>query len=251
MKPCEEDEDYVNLRTKHENSSLGDYMLQKIENIGFSNNLTEILKKYINESSDGSTYRESFISILVSIIGTSDVLNEFLSIYGGEYQIVSDTTKVPKYETKFCVYSGDGDTHYISCTPKDGVYDPYDYNHQIPYTNGFCQTFAVLHTIKEYVGKEYEMKPYDYVTNSYKALKFISFILNTKSLKSKLNMSINEIYKEKDNYDLKSKPKLTLSMIQKIIQMFSKVDIYPGVLFSAEEIGVSDEIINNFKDVDH
>jgi hypothetical protein len=254
MKSEEQDEDYKMLHTYYNNSLFGDYVLRKInDNNGLGSKLTEVLKKYFNSSSDGSTYRESFITFLVSVIGTFDVLNEFLSIYGGEYQIVPNMRYGFLYKTKFCVYSGEGDTHYNSCTPTGGVYDPYDYNHQIPYTHGFCQTFSVYNTIKDNVGKEYEMKEYDYVNNSYKALQFISFILDTKSkvFRKILTNSINEVYKEKNNYDLKSSSKLTLFKIKKIIEMYSKIDIYPGILSSAEDVGYDEKLFNKFKAVDN
>lgn len=64
---------------------------------------------------------ESFISVLVSVIGDYKVLNNFLKVYGGEYQIVSNLNKVPIYSSNFCVYSGSGNTHYLSHSKK-GMY---------------------------------------------------------------------------------------------------------------------------------
>lgn len=240
------DVDFVKIYTpEYEKSDLGKYILNEIKNDGgFNINLTNELKKFFNCSSDGSTFRESFISVLVSIIGDDRVLNDFLKVYGGEYQIVSDIDKVPTYSSDFCVYSGNGNTHYVSHS-KNGVYEPYDH-HQIPYTNGLCQTFSVYNNIKDFLPKDYgNMKQYDYATNTFKALKFTHFILSQGYLKNPLNESIKAVYKENQNYDLKIKPKLTITSIKKIINKFNKIDVYPLIL-SAEDIGVSGHIVNNF-----
>lgn len=238
------------IMQKYQNSSMGKYILKEIKNNGgFNPTLTDLLKKYFNQSVDGSTYRESFISVLVSIIGCFDVLNGFLSKYGGEYQIVTDTRDIPKYDGNFCVYSGDSITHYISHTQEGGVYDPYDLNHQIPYSDGFCQTFSVYNVVGKCLTEKqqkYNMIPYDYVNNSFKAFRFISVILNDNRLKNMLNTSINEVYEKYVDYDLNPKPRLTLTSIKKILRLFNKVDIYTLILFSAEDIGMSDENIEKF-----
>jgi hypothetical protein len=81
-------------------------------------------------------------------------------------------------------------------------------------------------------------------------MKFLSIVLKTKLLKDVLNESIQKVYEESEKYDLKLTPRLTLTSINKIIKEFSKVDIYPGILSSAEDIGISDDIIYKFKQQD-
>ena len=227
---------------------LGKYILNILNNTGFDQTLTKILQKYFEPSVDGSTYRESFISVVVSIIGDYDVLQEFLKEYNGEYQIVTCLENIPTTSKDFCVYSEEGDTHYRTCI--NGIsYDSYDYGHQLPYTNGFCQTFSIIKSIKN---KELlnDMEPSHYVNNSLNALKFIPFILQKPSLKKSLQRSLNNIYKEHNAYDLKNTSKLTLTVIKKIIGMFKRIDIYPGLLSSACDIGISDNVINDFIKMD-
>lgn len=241
------DVDFKKICTSnHKKSYIGNYILNKIKKDGcFNIELTNELRRFFNSSSDGSTFRESFISVIVSIIGDYEVLNNFVKTYGGEYQIVSDIDKVPLYSSNFCIYSGNGYTHYNSHS-KNGVYEPYD-NHQIPYTNGFCQVFSVYNNIEDVLSNYYgNMKQYDYANNALKALKFVDFILKQPHLTEFLNNSIREIYKESKKYDLKIKPKLTIKSIRKIINKFNKIDIYPLILSAADDICLHDKIVKNF-----
>jgi hypothetical protein len=226
---------------------------------GLNINLTKKLQEYFNPSNDGSTYRESFITLLVTLIGDGNLLNIYLDQFNGMYETTDNNSDEMPEECKYkdvCLWSGvtgQHGTHYYSCFPKNpnDVYDAYEKYHQWPYSHYFCQIFSLYNIVNHKLppNMRNQMIEYDYVNNAFKALKFMSYILHLDYLEDSFNKSLRIMYKEQNNpYDLKNY--MDLSEIRYIIKMFNRIDMFPTILHVIDDMPADEDIIKQFIIVD-
>lgn len=213
---------------------FGSYLLCTVIKNGLDPFLTSILQKYFTKSTDGSTFRESFIFVLTSIIGDGDVIDDFLSKFNTKYIITKENEDLSKYIGKRVVFSGDNldSTHYKSVNPTENfVYNSYETQDQLTESHGFCQIFAIYNAIKDLLPSHIKilLYPYNFTLNSYNALLFCKFILKNTNPKT-LQKSLSLIYSQYNNYDLKKNQIINIQIIINIIDLYTEIDIFPTII---------------------
>jgi hypothetical protein len=238
-----------------EDNPFGIYLMCQLKQQGFKNpDLDTILDILFKNADDGSTKRESFVSVLVTIISDKKLLNTFLSQYRGMYSPMKDLpsgSDMTKMNIDRVVMSGLGETsstHYKSINKETlHEYDSYVENYQIDSSHGFCQVFAIINAIYPVLSTDIQksviMNDYDYVLNSYKAMKFSSEILTTDYIQDKIIDRIKYINKNKKKFDLISK--INIDDVVKICRLFKLNDIIPTIIYGSTSAAIDYDISKN------
>jgi hypothetical protein len=223
------------VETRKKNK-ITEYFLGEMERLPLTENLTKKLKEFFNVSSS-SSMRESFITVLVAVISEENVLNDFLNKYNIIYTTQKSILKSPRFDkgVEGVLFSPPKDsTHYYSRIAGGSEYDPYT-KHQLIGTHGFCQTFSIINLLWDRYPKLKDISSLqegDYVMNAYRALKFISYMIDEINT-DLFNLSYHDLIQTEgmDAFDLKKN--LKKKDFKDIISLFKPVDMYPVLINSS------------------
>ena len=123
----------------------------------------------LTEEHEKYKYYYNFLALLAIILGNNDFI---LKEMGISLKYVKRKGKIDESHNGITFVGRDSGGHFHFKSKDGRVTDSYKEGWQIPQTNGFCQTFAIM----GFKGKTNELKNKKYLDNTIKVLKFIKTI---------------------------------------------------------------------------